>query len=80
MAEKIGTSASFITQLFSGDRKPNWSILAKMSLELDLYFKVSTEVQFREKVKEELQRYGVFEGGSEMQLAEPKDEYGKISE
>ncbi|QYH39449.1 helix-turn-helix domain-containing protein [Algoriphagus sp. NBT04N3] len=57
LAEKIGTSASFITQLFRGDRKPNWNILAKMSLELDLNFKVFTEELLQEKVQEELLAY-----------------------
>jgi transcriptional regulator with XRE-family HTH domain len=57
MAEKIGTSASFITQLFRGDRKPNWNILAKMSMELSLDFKVLTEELFQERVQEELVAY-----------------------
>ncbi|MFC4871739.1 helix-turn-helix domain-containing protein [Negadavirga shengliensis] len=57
LAEKIGTSAAFITQLFRGDRKPNWNILAKMSLALDLEFKVMTEASIQEKVKEELSEY-----------------------
>ncbi|WP_339880561.1 helix-turn-helix domain-containing protein [uncultured Algoriphagus sp.] len=57
LAEKIGTSASFITQLFRGDRKPNWNILAKMSLELELDFKVFTEELLQEKVQEELLAY-----------------------
>ena len=57
MAEKIGTSASFITQLFRGDRKPNWNILAKMSIELSLDFKVLTEELFKERVQEELVAY-----------------------
>ena len=57
LAEKIGTSASFITQLFRGDRKPNWNILAKMSLELGLDFKVMSEELFQEKVQEELIAY-----------------------
>jgi len=57
LAEKIGTSASFITQLFRGDRKPTWNILAKMSLELDLNFKVFTEELLQEKVQEELLAY-----------------------
>ena len=43
LAEKIGTSAAFITQLFRGDRKPNWNILAKMQKELSLDFKIITE-------------------------------------
>lgn len=57
LAEKIGTSASFITQLFRGDKKPSWNILAKMSIELELDFKVLTEELFQEKVQEELMAY-----------------------
>jgi transcriptional regulator with XRE-family HTH domain len=57
LAEKIGTSASFITQLFRGDKKPNWNILARMSMELGLEFKVMTEEFFQEKVQEELMAY-----------------------
>lgn len=57
LAEKIGTSAAFITQLFRGDRKPNWNILAKMSMELGLEFKVMTEELLQEKVQEELIAY-----------------------
>jgi DNA-binding XRE family transcriptional regulator len=41
LAEQIGTSVSYLTQLFIGDRKPSWEILAKMSLALGLEFKVS---------------------------------------
>lgn len=43
MADSIGTSSSFLTQLFRGDRKPSWEILAKMSLVLGLEFKVVSE-------------------------------------
>ncbi|SEF67263.1 helix-turn-helix domain-containing protein [Algoriphagus boritolerans] len=57
LAKKIGTSASFITQLFRGDKKPNWNILAKMSMELGLEFKVMTEELLQEKVQEELIAY-----------------------
>ncbi|MGY6558764.1 MAG: helix-turn-helix domain-containing protein [Nitritalea sp.] len=57
LAQRIGTSASFITQLFRGDRKPNWNILAKMSMELGLEFKVMTEEMIRERVSEELMAY-----------------------
>ncbi|MCU0402357.1 MAG: helix-turn-helix transcriptional regulator [Algoriphagus sp.] len=57
LAKKIGTSASFITQLFRGDKKPNWNILAKMSMELGLDFKVMTDELLQEKVKEELIAY-----------------------
>lgn len=57
LAQKVGTSASFITQLFRGDRKPNWNILAKMSLELGIEFKVMTEEMIQERVAEELMEY-----------------------
>lgn len=57
LAEKIGTSASFITQLFRGDKKPNWNILARMSMELGLEFKVMTEELLQEKGQEELMAY-----------------------
>ncbi|MGY6523481.1 MAG: helix-turn-helix domain-containing protein [Mongoliitalea sp.] len=57
LAQKIGTSASFITQMFRGDRKPNWNILAKMSMELGLEFKVMTEEKINERVSEELMAY-----------------------
>jgi transcriptional regulator with XRE-family HTH domain len=57
LAQKIGTSASFITQLFRGDRKPNWNILAKISMELGLEFKVVTEEMIRDRVSEELISY-----------------------
>lgn len=57
LAKKIGTSASFITQMFRGDKKPNWNILAKMSLELGLDFKVMSEELLQEKVQEELIAY-----------------------
>jgi transcriptional regulator with XRE-family HTH domain len=67
LAEKIGTSASFITQLFRGDRKPNWNILAKMSLELNLDFKVLTEELVQERIKEELVKRGIVDAPMDMQ-------------
>lgn len=57
LAQKIGTSASFITQMFRGDRKPNWNILAKMSMELGLEFKVMTEEMIQDRISEELMAY-----------------------
>lgn len=41
LADQIGTSVSYLTQLFRGDRKPSWEILAKISLALGLEFKVT---------------------------------------
>ncbi|HPQ35750.1 MAG TPA: helix-turn-helix transcriptional regulator [Tenuifilaceae bacterium] len=52
LAKKIGTSQSFITQLFRGDKKPNWTILAKMQKELDLLFTVSTNDEIEQRVVE----------------------------
>ena len=43
LAAKVGTSASFITQLFMADRKPSWTMLAKMADALKLKFSVHTE-------------------------------------
>jgi ribosome-binding protein aMBF1 (putative translation factor) len=43
LAELVGTSQAFITQLFMGDRKPNWTMLAKMQKVLGLEFVVSTK-------------------------------------
>jgi transcriptional regulator with XRE-family HTH domain len=57
LAQKIGTSASFITQLFRGDRKPNWNILAKISMELGLEFKVMTEEMIQHRIDEALKAY-----------------------
>lgn len=57
LALRIGTSASFITQLFRGDRKPNWNILAKMSMELRLEFEVITKEGIQARIAEELLAY-----------------------
>ncbi|MEQ8546850.1 MAG: helix-turn-helix transcriptional regulator [Cyclobacteriaceae bacterium] len=57
LAQKIGTSASFITQLFRGDRKPNWTTLAKMKQELDLDFKVHLQSDIDQMIREHLEDY-----------------------
>ena len=44
LAEKVGTSAAFITQMFQGDRKPSWTMLAKMQDALNLHFQVMSSV------------------------------------
>ncbi|GAA0551594.1 helix-turn-helix domain-containing protein [Chitinophaga japonensis] len=41
LAEKINTSASYITQLFRGDKLPNLEILAKMQKALNIQFQVT---------------------------------------
>lgn len=50
LAEMIGTSPSFITQLFRGDKKPNWTTLARMQKELDIDFQVTTENAIEERL------------------------------
>ena len=57
LAEKIGTSASFITQLFRGDKRPNWSMLAKMAQTLDIQFKVMTDEMIHTKIDESNKGY-----------------------
>jgi len=43
LAQRVGTSKSFITQLFRGDRTPSWKFLAKAAKALELEFVVSTK-------------------------------------
>ena len=50
LAEKVGTSQSYITQLFRGDRRPNWTILAKMQKELGITFTVSTQLEMEQRI------------------------------
>lgn len=57
LAEKVGTSPSFITQLFRGDRKPNWNILAKMQKELGIEFVVTTPPEIEEVISSEIKEY-----------------------
>ena len=43
LAQKIGPSASYITQLFRGDKLINLTTLAKFQKELDFKFSISIE-------------------------------------
>ena len=43
LADQIGTSVSYLTQLFRGDQKPSWEVLAKMSIVLGLEFRVTLD-------------------------------------
>lgn len=43
LAEMVGTSPSYITQLFRGDKTPNWKMIAKMEKALELSFKIECE-------------------------------------
>lgn len=50
LAKEVGTSASYITQLFRGDRKPNWTMLAKMSEAVNIDFHVMTNKDYLENL------------------------------
>ena len=52
LAKKVGTSQPFITQLFRGDKKPNWTILAKMQKELGIQFTISTPQDIEQRIVE----------------------------
>jgi DNA-binding XRE family transcriptional regulator len=43
LADLIGSSVSHLTQLFRGDRKPSWEILARMSLAMELEHKLTLD-------------------------------------
>lgn len=43
LAEMVGTSPSYITQLFRGDKTPNWKMIAKMERALEISFKIGCE-------------------------------------
>jgi len=50
LAKEVGTSASYITQLFRGDRKPNWTMLAKMSEAVNVDFHITTKKDYLESL------------------------------
>ncbi len=52
LAEKVGTSASYITQLFRGDKLVNMLTLAKFQKALDLEFEIVEKKSYEEKVKD----------------------------
>ncbi|MGB3183023.1 MAG: helix-turn-helix transcriptional regulator [Cyclobacteriaceae bacterium] len=47
LAKLVGTSPSYITQLFRGDRKPNWEMLVKMAEALNIEFHVTTREKYQ---------------------------------
>lgn len=49
LAELVETSPSFITQLFNGDRKPSWTLLAKIKKCLNIEFNISTKGEIEEE-------------------------------
>ncbi len=50
LAKKVGTSASYITQLYRGDKLPNLEILTKMAHALNIEFKISVKAEKGETV------------------------------
>lgn len=48
LAEKVGTSASYITQLFRGDKLINMPTLAKLQKALDLEFEITEKKSYEE--------------------------------
>ena len=52
LAKKIGTSASYITQLFRGNKLVNITTLAKFQKELDFKFNISIENENVEEINE----------------------------
>jgi transcriptional regulator with XRE-family HTH domain len=57
LAAKVGTSPAFITQLFRGDRRPNWTMLIKMQQILDVKFVVCTEEELEGQKRHYLEEY-----------------------
>ena len=51
LAAKVGTSASYITQLFRGDKFVNMITLAKFQKALGLEFKIAEKKSYEESVK-----------------------------
>lgn len=49
LAKKIGTSASYITQLFRGDKVINLYTLARIEVEFDRYFNIKLIDEAKEK-------------------------------
>jgi len=52
LAEKVGTSASYITQLYRGDKLVNMITLAKFQKALGLEFEIAEKKSYEETVKD----------------------------
>ncbi len=53
LAKKVGTSASYITQLMRGDKLINMLTLAKMQRALNIKFDISELVSYQEQTEDE---------------------------
>jgi ribosome-binding protein aMBF1 (putative translation factor) len=52
LAEKIGTSASYITQLYRGDKLANLPFIAKVQMKLCIQFEISERESYDEQIRE----------------------------
>jgi ribosome-binding protein aMBF1 (putative translation factor) len=57
LAKSVNTSPAFITQLFLGDRKPNWTMLVKMANALNINFNVLSDEQINERLNVAIYEY-----------------------
>lgn len=53
LAESIGTSASYITQLFRGNKYPNFLTLAKIKEVLNIDFNIALEGEINSQISED---------------------------
>ena len=53
LAESIGTSASYITQLFRGNKYPNFLTLAKIKEVLNIDFSIALEGEINSQISED---------------------------
>lgn len=82
LASSIGTSASYITQLFRGDRLPNFTNLAKMKAALCLEFDI--EVRDKNFIEDksfdfpEIKPKGWWFYKFETDYKKPQNDYGDV--
>lgn len=55
LAHMVGTSPSYITQLFMSDRLPNWKMLAKIKNALEMEFIILSKDMLSDVVEQELE-------------------------
>lgn len=85
LAEEIGTSSSYLTQLFRGDRLLNFKTIAKLEKALALVFEVNgkpKDEELTEEIFTFLPQEDVGEEVSQVQLGETieEEEYESIKE
>ncbi|RZJ48003.1 MAG: XRE family transcriptional regulator, partial [Flavobacterium sp.] len=82
LANQMGTSASYITQLFRGDRLPNFTNLAKMKdalgLEFDIELKDKNNIEDKSFDFPEIKPKGWYYYKFETDYKTPQAEYGDV--